>query len=45
VRVDFTKNETAVWQTVPNVGPSFLAFTMYFLHWNPDTFLGDSACP
>jgi hypothetical protein len=33
-------NETAVWQTVTDVGPSFLMFTMYFLHWNPGHLLG-----
>ena len=27
---DFTTNETAVWQTIPDVGPSFLTFTMHF---------------
>jgi len=32
---DFSTKETAIWQTVPDVGPSLLTFTMYFLHWNP----------
>ena len=27
---DFTTNETAVWQTVPDVGPSFLTFRIHF---------------
>jgi hypothetical protein len=37
---EFTMNETVVWQTVTDVGPSFLTFTMYFLHWNPAHLLG-----
>ena len=37
---EFTTNETAVWQTVPDVGPSFLTFTMYFLDPNPRHLLG-----
>ena len=37
---EFTRDETAVWQTVPDVGPSILTFTMYFLHWNPGHLLG-----
>jgi hypothetical protein len=37
---DFTTNETAVWQTVSNVGPSFLTVTMFFLDPNPGHLLG-----
>jgi hypothetical protein len=37
---DFTTDETAVWQTVTDVGPGLLTFRMYFLHWNPGHLLG-----
>jgi hypothetical protein len=37
---DFAANETAVWQTVSDVGPSFFTFTMYFLDPNPGHLLG-----
>ena len=37
---EFTADETAVWQTGADVGPSFLTFSMYFLHWNPGHLLG-----
>ena len=37
---EFTTSETAVFQTVPDLGPSLLTFTMYFLHWNPKHLLG-----
>jgi hypothetical protein len=37
---EYTSNETAVWQTVPDVGPSFLTFTMYFQDPNPGHLLG-----
>jgi hypothetical protein len=37
---EFTMDETAVWQTASDVGPSILTFTMYFLHWNPGHLLG-----
>ena len=39
---DFAANETAVWQTVSDVGPSFFTFTMYFLDPNPGHLLGRS---
>lgn len=37
---EFTTNETAVWQTVPDIGPSLLTFNMYFLAFNPGHLLG-----
>jgi hypothetical protein len=37
---EYTTNETAVWQTVPDVGPSLLTFTMYFEVVNPHHLLG-----
>ena len=37
---EFTTDETAVWETVSDLGPSFLTFTMYFLDPNPGHLLG-----
>jgi PEP-CTERM motif-containing protein len=37
---DFTTSETAVWQTVPDVGQGLLTFTMYFNDPNPGHLLG-----
>jgi hypothetical protein len=37
---EFTTDETAVWQTTSDVGPSFLTFSMYFLAFNPGHLLG-----
>jgi hypothetical protein len=36
----YTTGEAAVWQTMHDVGPSFLKFTMYFLDSNPGHLLG-----
>ncbi len=37
---DFSLSETAVFQTVPDLGPSLLTFTMYFNDPNPGHLLG-----
>jgi hypothetical protein len=37
---EFTRDETAVFETVSDLGPSILTFTMHFLHWNPPHLLG-----
>jgi hypothetical protein len=37
---DFATDETAVWETVPDLGPGLLTFTMYFLDPNAGHLLG-----
>src|SRR6185295_7340937 len=37
---EFTTAETAVWQTVQDIGPGRLTFTMFFLDPNPGHLLG-----
>ena len=37
---EFTTSESAVWETLSDIGPSFLTFTMYFLDPNPGHLLG-----